>query len=423
MSIPNGNSNFSANMAPPPNHGSLSMVIINENEGFAVANDARPSGPDAETIIDYSKKLQDELQALAEKIKLHEENIKTRRTEKDELDDSILEKQVSLGKYYSSTPASTRNDRASYIGGEEQILNHGESAAAILCQLKRHPSAISPLASNKDILGVVATLGRVQDVNLSRLLSEYVGVETMLAIVCKTGAAVKDLEDYGKDGTIDKNAGIHGFSAYMGRALTGRFLAFCLENLRPYVGGFVPEDPQRRLQILKPRLPNGECPPGFLDFAVNMIDVDATHLLCLTSSGYGLRETLFYHLFSRTQVYRTRAEMLSARPLISEGAISLDGGIIRSSGVNLLGNRQDVDVHFPSPSAARETPANYQELQEKVTDLKSRREKVLEDLQKERQLLDHVKLNFEQKKQEFVKFVACSSAYAAQIRRDPLTPR
>lgn len=191
-------------------------------------------------------------------------------------------------------------------------------------------------------------------------------MENMLAIVCKAGAGVKALEDYSKDGAIDKNAGIHGFSAYMGKDFTGRFLVLCLENLRhgfclyqllvqakvigdvlinfyfifrPYVGGFVSGDPQRRLLIPKPRLPNGECPPGLLGFAVNMIDVDATHLLCLTPCGYGLRETLFYHLFCRTQVYRTRAEMLSARPLISEGAISLDGGIIRSSGVDLLGNR------------------------------------------------------------------------------------
>lgn len=90
---------------------------------------------------------------------------------------------------------------------------------------------------------------------------------------------------------------------------------------------------------MKPRLPNGECPPGFLGFAVNMINVDCTNLFCLTSSGYGLRETLFYNLFSRLQVYKTRAEMVLALPCISDGALSLDGGMIRSSGVFSLGNR------------------------------------------------------------------------------------
>lgn len=108
---------------------------------------------------------------------------------------------------------------------------------------------------------------------------------------------------------------------------------------RPYAGEFVTDDPQRRLDLIKPRLPNGECPPGFLGFAVNMVNVDSTNLFCLTASGYGLRETLFYNLFSCLQVYRTRAEMLLALPCISHGALSLDGGIFRSTGVFSLGNR------------------------------------------------------------------------------------
>uniref|UniRef100_A0A7N2MHB8 Uncharacterized protein n=1 Tax=Quercus lobata TaxID=97700 RepID=A0A7N2MHB8_QUELO len=47
------------------------------------------------------------------------------------------------------------------------------------------------------------------------------------------------------------------------------------DNLsRPYAGEFVADDPQRRLDLAKPKLPNGECPPGFLGFAVKMINVD-----------------------------------------------------------------------------------------------------------------------------------------------------
>jgi len=101
----------------------------------------------------------------------------------------------------------------------------------------------------------------------------------------------------------------------------------------------VVDDAQRKLDILNPRLPNGECPAGFLGFAVNMINVDSSNLFCVTPNGYGLRETLFYNLFSRLQVYKTRAEMIQALPCISEGALSLDGGIIRSCGVFTLGNR------------------------------------------------------------------------------------
>lgn len=90
---------------------------------------------------------------------------------------------------------------------------------------------------------------------------------------------------------------------------------------------------------MKPRLPNGETPPGFLGFAVNMINIDSANLYCATSTGHGLRETLFYKLFSRLQVYKTRTEMLQALTVITHGAISLDGGIIKSNGVFALGNR------------------------------------------------------------------------------------
>lgn len=98
------------------------------------------------------------------------------------------------------------------------------------------------------------------------------------------------------------------------------------------------EDAQRKLDILIPRLPNGELPSGFLGYAVTMINLDSSNLFCVTPSGYGLRETLFYNLFSCLQVYKTRAKMIQALPCISEGALSLDGGMVRSCGVFSLGN-------------------------------------------------------------------------------------
>lgn len=99
------------------------------------------------------------------------------------------------------------------------------------------------------------------------------------------------------------------------------------------------DDPQKRLDILTPRLPNGEYPAGFLGFAVNMINIDGSNLFCVMPNGYGLRETLFYNLFSRLQVYQTREEMIKALPCISDGAVSLDGGMIKTNGVFTLGIR------------------------------------------------------------------------------------
>ena len=202
-----------------------------------------------------------------------------------------------------------------------------------------------------------------------RLLSEYLGTEKMLAVVCKTHNCVKALEAYDKEGFISKTSGLHELGASIERPLDGRFLAICLENLRfvvarficsalicfcikrfsplnytsyclvyrPFVGNFVVNDPQRRLDIVKPRLPNGETPPGFLGFAVNMINIDKSNLYFVTSSGRGLRETLFYSLFSRLQVYRTREEMLRALPFMTDAALSLDGGIMRGAGMFCLG--------------------------------------------------------------------------------------
>nr|CAD1837672.1 unnamed protein product [Ananas comosus var. bracteatus] len=65
----------------------------------------------------------------------------------------------------------------------------------------------------------------------SRLLSEYLGLKTMLAIVCKTYEGVKALEKHDNEGMIDTNAGLYGLGPPIGRLLNGRFLVLCLEKL------------------------------------------------------------------------------------------------------------------------------------------------------------------------------------------------
>ncbi|CAJ2667462.1 unnamed protein product [Trifolium pratense] len=226
----------------------------------------------------------------------------------------------AIGK--SKSPSTTKivNDDPRITTEEEvnkQILQHEKFGAGILCQVKtRHGALASVLTLTKDVVGFVAMLGKIEDDNLSRLFAEYLGVKTMLAIVCRTYEGVKALEMYDKEGCINKSVGLHGLGATIGKPLDGRFLVICLESLRPYAGKYVVDDSQRKLDILNPRLPNGECPSGFIGFAVNMINIDNFNLFCATPSGYGLRETLFYNLFSRLQVYKTRAEMIQALPCI-----------------------------------------------------------------------------------------------------------
>lgn len=117
------------------------------------------------------------------------------------------------------------------------------------------------------------------------------------------------------------------------------FTLYIITLCRPFSGDVMIDDPQRKLMLHKPRLPSGEFPPGFLGFAVNMIHLDRENLSCLTANGHGLRETLFYSLFSHLQVYKTRADLRRAIPLINDGAISLDGGILRPNGSFCLGDR------------------------------------------------------------------------------------
>ncbi|KZV40961.1 hypothetical protein F511_05206 [Dorcoceras hygrometricum] len=289
----------------------------------------------------------------------------------------------------------------------ENILKREGSAAALWYKMK---SQIETQASyrilTKDVIGVVATLGMVDDDNLSRLLSEYLGLDTMLSIVCKTYEGVKALETYNSEGLIDKSLGFCALGASTGRPLDGR----------PYVGNFIDDDPQQRLDLLKPRLVNGEIPPGFLGFAVNMITINSTNLNGISIDGRNLRESLFYNLFSNLQVYRSREDMLKALPLISNGAISLDGGVMKSPGVFDMGQqRGDMDVTFPNGFERFNLPVNYFEIESRLKETQWEKNRTMGDLQIEQSLLDHARFNYEKKKQEFVQFLAQSSSFAAQV--------
>jgi hypothetical protein len=79
---------------------------------------------------------------------------------------------VSLGRYHcSANVAETANDNSSHTEEEtmRQILQQENSAAGIFCWLKaNHLSRALDLPLTKDVLGVVASLARVDDDNLSR---------------------------------------------------------------------------------------------------------------------------------------------------------------------------------------------------------------------------------------------------------------
>ncbi|KAL8049446.1 hypothetical protein ABFX02_06G021100 [Erythranthe guttata] len=222
---------------------------------------------------------------------------------------------------------------------QRQIESKCQTPAALICKLDE----VSFESSPGDILGIVALLGTVQSIELSRMLAQYIGEDKMLAVVCKNYAAAYNLE------------------TTLGQYVRGGYLALCLEDIRitirePSV------DPLELMPLKMPSLPNGIIPQGFLGYAVNMINIDASYLQWRTTSGHGLRETLFYRLFGELQVYKDRECMMNARSCIQDGAVSLDGGIIRGNGLLSLGHWEP-DILFPVENEAMpNTPQSSQDI-------------------------------------------------------------
>lgn len=370
------------------------------------------------------KVLQDELHRLGLKVNHHEENIRFLRSEINTVQESIADLRIKLGKglVIANNGTSVQEAETLVI---QSILNQEKTAASLVCHLRKYEQT----QIMKDVLGVVATLGKVNDDNLSSLLSEYLGIDNMLGLVCKTYNCIKDLEIYDNKGIIDKKEGIHRLAGTIGRPLDGRFTVFCLENIRPFSGKVMIDDRQRHLILHKPRLPSGEAPPGFLGFAVNMIDMDEAYLSYLTPNGHGLRETLFYSLFSHLQVYKTTADLRSAIPLINDGAISLDGGIFRPNGSFCLGDRKNVEVKFTVTASLVDssTHGSTTEMEYQVKLKNWEKERLVEDLKREEGLLKQVKDLFANLKQQLMDSRLISPPVAKRVQvspanRSPATP-
>uniref|UniRef100_A0ACD5VNT4 Uncharacterized protein n=1 Tax=Avena sativa TaxID=4498 RepID=A0ACD5VNT4_AVESA len=384
--------------------------------------------PLTQRMLEFNiKVMEEELKKLGLKVNHHEENIRFLKSEINTIEQSIADLGIKLGK-----GAAIANNDASVQEAElrviQSILNQDKTAASLVCKLRQYEQ--TPKSSMmKDVLGVVATLGKVNNDNLSSLLSEYLGIDNMLGLVCKTYNCIKALEIYDNRGIVDKKEGIHRLGESIGKSLDGRFTVFCLENIRPFSGEVMIDDPQRHLILHKPRLPSGKAPPGFLGFAVNMIHVDQAYLSYLTPNGHGLRETLFYSLFSHLQVYETTADLQSAIPLINHGAISLEGSILRPNGSFCLGDRKNVEVKFTVTASLWDSRAHgsITEMEEQVKLKNWEKERLVEDMKREEELLKHVKDLFGNQKQQLMDYHFTPPPVAKRVQvsstiHSPATP-
>lgn len=72
-------------------------------------------------------------------------------------------------------------------------------------------------------------------------------------------------------------------------------------------------------------------------------------------------------------------------------------------------------MKFPKSSGRSNMPQNYFEIKRQIKEMKWKKERAVEDMQREQALLERARSNFDIKKQEYLKFLAQSSTYATQV--------
>ncbi|XVF53392.1 hypothetical protein PTKIN_Ptkin05aG0095700 [Pterospermum kingtungense] len=320
--------------------------------------------------LKYEKELEIEVCKYGERVGKWENLLKDLDGQKTGIEHRISALQASLEPNLKNNLdcLSTKEEMMKMIKGR------GHSAASILCRLLQGPG----MHVTEFVVGVVCLLGTVRTVKLSRILAEYLGEDLMLAVVCKTYDAARALEQYEHNGEVDSKLGLHAEATAVGKSVSGRFHVACLEDIRPYLGEVEVSDRQRKLLLPDPRLPSGNHPPGFIGYAVNLINLEHPKINYMTDSGHGLRETLLYGLFGELQVYETREHMENARACIKHGAVSLDGGIRRENGVISLAYRQP-EIYFPvQMDVSPKSKEILKQIKEKKLELNS----ILQQMQK-----------------------------------------
>ncbi|KAG4172718.1 hypothetical protein ERO13_A11G015200v2 [Gossypium hirsutum] len=347
-------------------------------------------------LVKYDEGLKSELCKHGERVGKLENYLKTLNNRKTDIELYMSELQDSLEPdllVKDLDCLSTKEEITKLIKGR------GHSAAStLLCSIAQgHWMDVM-----QDVVGVVALLGTVGSVKLSRILAEYLGEDQMVAVVCKSYEVARALEQYDHKGEVDSRLGLHAEATALSKSISGRFLVVCLEDIRPYLGGVEVNDPQRKLILPAPRLLSGNYPPGFIGYAVNLVNLEHPHIDYRTESGHGLRETLFYRLFSKVQVYETREEMENARNCITHGAVSLDGGILRKNGIISLGFRNP-EIYFSVQitNVSPERKKIMEQIKEKQLELRT----TLQGINVASEKLDRARHKFNRKQKQYQKYL------------------
>ncbi|KAD2805557.1 hypothetical protein E3N88_38934 [Mikania micrantha] len=296
-----------------------------------------PAMADIDSCLEFLKDLENEIVEISLRIGKLEAEIKQLEDEQKTIEVNLQ----NFGGIIDQLRVSTHG-----LPGKNTIIRRVESKpdcpAALVMQHLKEIGDQDRRGLMANIIGIVALLGTTPSFELSRLFAEYLG-DKMLAVVCKYYKDIRLLESYKKNGKLNPRHALHMLARELGQSINGRYLVLCIDDIRACN---VDKDVEGKLLFPDPTFPDGSTPTGFLGYAVNMINIDVDHLDTKTDAGYGLRETLFYRLFGETQVYETREDMTCAISCIKDGAISLDGGILRGNGAVSLGCLEP-DIIFP----------------------------------------------------------------------------
>ncbi|XP_021977542.1 structural maintenance of chromosomes flexible hinge domain-containing protein GMI1 [Helianthus annuus] len=361
---------------------------------------ARVQEMDMESCLEFRKDLEDDIIAIGSRIGKVEAEIKWLEDEQRQIEVSLSELEGIRNQILSIDTYGSL--------GKNNIIARVESKANCAASLvMKHLKAmrvqdLCGLMGN--IIGIVALLGTAPTFELSRLFAEYLG-DQMLAVVCKHYEDVRLLESYQKNGKLNPDFALHMFAKELGQSIDGRYLVLCIEDIRACE---VDKDVEGKLLFPDPTLPDGSRPAGFLGYAVNMINIEADHSDTKTDSGCGLRETLFYRLFGDTQVYETRDDMKRAISCIKDGAVSMDGGILRGNGAVSLGCLEP-DVIFPVVPATNQISEKDTQVLKRYRELKSKLKETVAKLVKKRK----------SRESDLKRFYERRDLYAKYFTRDP----
>uniref|UniRef100_A0A7I4FUU7 Uncharacterized protein n=1 Tax=Physcomitrium patens TaxID=3218 RepID=A0A7I4FUU7_PHYPA len=301
-------------------------------------------------FIDRNTKMQRKLREQGRKVKRAEEELGILKRTKMEVDDMEALWKVELKTFESVSkaaevqkdakalcPSSQNNNTASQVIEllQKQGDPPGSHAASVLLEaVVNNGNVFAAGGPGSDILGIVALLACVDNDILNRALVDFLGIEKMLMIVCRSEEGLKYLEKLESQSSMVDDLTLHAFARSRNRRINGTFRALVLNEASFYkrkdgLPSVNEGHPQKLLLIPDPWPRDAPCPKGYIGYAVNLLRFNPQQLECYaTSAKHSLRESLFFQLFSYLQVYDTKEHMLAAQQFHTTGAVSLDGGLI-----------------------------------------------------------------------------------------------